>query len=134
MHLLQDSRLFRVLDKFPIDRTLTIGRRSCGISAAFGFAPSACFQAFDDQSTFELSGGPHDLSDEGTHRVVIIIWEVFWAGADLGTFERPGDAIACAIAVPPRRQQQLDDEAAALLSDAELDRVYMQGIRPQNRW
>jgi len=74
--------------------------------------------------------GPYRLSRSETESINV---EVV-AGADLGTFERPGDAIACAITVPPRRQQQLDDEAAALLSDAELDRVYMQEISPQSRW
>lgn len=76
-YLPQDSGLFGVLDKFPIDRPLTVGRRSCGISAALGLLPSTGFQAFDDQSTFELGGGPHDLSDEGAHRVVVVIGEVF---------------------------------------------------------
>jgi len=74
--------------------------------------------------------GPYRLSRSESESINV---EVV-AGADLGTFERPGDAIACAITVPPRRQQQLDDEAAALLSDAELDRVYMQEISPQSRW
>lgn len=74
--------------------------------------------------------GPYRLNRSETESINI---EVV-AGADRGTFERPGDAIACAITVPPRRQQQLDDEAAALLSDSELDRLCMQDISPRSRW
>lgn len=76
-HLPQYRGLFGVLDKFPIDYPLTIGGRSCRVSASFALLPPAGFQTFDDQSALKLGSSSHDLPHESTHWVVVVIGEVF---------------------------------------------------------